>query len=744
MRADAAAAPAGYEGGRRWRHRRKDGSLLWVEIASHALPWVERPGRLVLALDVTAQVQLEARLRWQADLLARLASGEPLPHLLAALTAFVCEMCQGVLSAIMLVDRQAGVLRPAAGHGVPADVQQAANPTPIRDLAGVCGTAAARRAPVVVEDIEASAAFDAYRAVTRAHGLKAAWSHPFFDAQGQLLGTSAMYALDAGPPTALEADVSRFAATLAGIVVERARALDALHEREARLRAIYDHEPECVKVLDPEGRLIEMNSTGLRLIEAESLEAVRGAAVADLVTPEYRDRFTDLTRRVAAGGDGHLEFEMVGLKGTRRWLETHAAPLRDASGRVTAVLGITRDVSQQKALAAELQQAQKLESVGLLAGGVAHDFNNMLGVIQGQIELAREDLPPGSPAIERLDQALDAARRSAGLTRQLLAFARREPSSPKVIDVNARLDAVVGMLARLIGEGVDVEWRPGQGVWPVRFDPGQLDQVVANLVINARDAMQGRGTLTIRTRNVPGARLAGATVDAVELAIADTGSGMDEATRARIFEPFFTTKPQGQGTGLGLATVYGVVRQHGGVVEVDSEPGAGATFRVLLPRCPAAVEAQAPAEARSMVEARATVATRTPVETPAQPAAGQTVLVVEDEPALLKMVTSVLRRQGYVVVPAANAEQAESAARAHDGHLHLLLTDMIMPGLNGHQLWTRMRAAHPGLRCLVMSGYTRESEGMPPLEAPIILKPFSMHALVDAVRAALDGPPSPP
>ena len=725
---DVKSVPDGFEGGRRWRHRRRDGSLLTVEISSHPVPWPGRTARVVLVHDVTAQAALETRLHWQAQILTRLASREPLDTLLADLAIFVCTLCPGVMSTVMLFDAAAGVLRPAASHRIPPEVQAAADPTPVADLTGVCGTAASRRAPFVVADIETDPAFTAYLPVTRRFGLRAAWSHPFFDTRGRLLGTVAMYAPAPGLPTPTETDVAAFAATLAGVMVERSRNLDALNEREAQLRLIFENEPESVAVLDRDGHLLEMNPAGLRQIEADAIDDVRGTDVGALVTPECREAFSALTRDVAAGGDGRLEFELVGLKGTRRWLETHAAPLRDAQGRITAVLGITRDVTERKALAAQLLQSQKLESVGRLAGGVAHDFNNMLGVIQGQTELALQDAPPGSLLESGLREVLKAAQRSAQLTRQLLAFARREPSTPRVLDLNLRVQELLGMLARLIGEGVVVSWQPGDDLWPVRIDPGQLDQVLTNLVVNARDAMAGAGALTVTTANTRREAEDGATAgDYVVLTVRDTGAGMDAATRARIFEPFFTTKPLGQGTGLGLSTVYGIARQHGGAIEVESRPGQGATFRLFLPK---SIESPAP-----LAESNAT---------PSATGGRGTILLVEDEPALLALTGRVLRREGYTVLAAASPIEAEGVVGHHDGPIDLLLTDMVMPGMNGRELWRRVRALRPSMCCLIMSGYSHDGmEGTTDLDVVTLHKPFAMHELIAQVRAALAAGASP-
>jgi len=724
--ADVAAVPDGFEGGRRWRHRRKDGGLLTVEISSNPVPWQGRQARVVLVHDVSAQVALETRLHWQAQMLTRLASREPLQALLDDLAVFVCTLCPGVMSTVMLFDAAAGALRPVASHRVPPEVQAAADPTPVAELSGVCGTAAARRVPFVVADIDTDPAFTAYLPVTQRFGLRAAWSHPFFDTRGQLLGTVAMYASTARRPARSETEVAAFAATLAGVMVERSRNLDALNEREAQLRLIFENEPECVKVLDRDGHLLEMNPAGLRLVEAESIEQVRGADVGSLVTPEFRDAFKALTREVAAGGEGRLEFELVGLKGTRRSMETHAAPLRDAQGRITAVLGITRDITERKALTAQLLQAQKLESVGRLAGGVAHDFNNMLSVIQGQTELALQELPSGSPLEAGLRDVLQAAQRSAQLTRQLLTFARREPSTPRALDLNGRIDELIGMLARLIGGGVSVDWRPGPDVWPVRIDPGQFDQVLTNLVINARDAMSGVGTLTVTTANTTRASVDGAPPgDYVVMTVADTGAGMDAPTLSRIFEPFFTTKPLGQGTGLGLSTAYGIARQHDGAFEVDSTPGAGATFSLFLPR-----SVEVPADMPEPAARRVATGGRS------------TILLVEDEPALLSMIGRVLRLEGYTVLDAASPFDAEATVASHEGPLDLVLSDMVMPGMNGRDLWRRVRVLRPSLRCLIMSGYAPDAvEGAAGLGVRVLHKPFPMAVLVETVRDVLAAAP---
>ncbi len=723
---DVTKVPEAFEGGRRWRHRRKDGTHLTVEMSSHPVPWMGRRGRVVLAHDVSAQASLETRLQWQARMLTRLASREPLQTLLDELATFLGTLCPGATSAVLLRDAASEAVRLVASDGLPLDVQ-VVDPASLAEVGAVFGALAARPAPFAVSDIATDPALAQYLDVANRFGVRAVWSHPFFDSAGRALGTVAMCASTARPPTAAETEIAQFAATLAGVMVERSRNAEELHDREGRLRAIFENEPECVKVLDLDGHLMEMNPAGLRLIEADSIDAVRGGLVGDLVSPAFRPRFAALTREAALGGGGVLEFEMTGLKGTRRWLETHAGSLRDTHGRVTAVIGITRDVTERRALAAQLLQAQKLESVGRLAGGIAHDFNNMLNVILGQTELALEALPAGSAAAASLDEVLKAAQRSAELTRQLLAFARREPSLPRAVDLNGRIQQVLGMVERIIGEGIAVVWQPGQHLWPVHVDPGQLDHILANLAVNARDAMNGAGTLTVTTATATRAESeASAPRDYAVLTVSDTGIGMDAETLGRIFEPFFTTKPQGQGTGLGLASVYGTVRQHGGLVEVESTPGAGTTFRILLPRSTEAAEIlHEPDVPRSSVGGK------------------QTILVVEDEPAVLRLTCAILRREGYEVLSAQTPEEAEAIVTRHDGPLHLVLTDMVMPGMSGRALWCRLETLRPSLRCVIMSGYSREAiDSSDALDVPSLQKPFSLAALVDKVRGVLDEPVS--
>ena len=398
--------------------------------------------------------------------------------------------------------------------------------------------------------------------------------------------------------------------------------------------------------------------------------------------------------------------------------------------------GIVQDVTERKrseeerrTLDAELRQAQKMESIGRLAGGVAHDFNNALGVILGHSELAMRRLPATDPARHHLDEVRDAASRSAHLTRQLLAFARKQTIAPKLVDLNEAVSGMLAMLRRLIGEDVQLEWLPAPGLWPVKVDPAQVDQILANLLVNGRDAIAGVGRITVETGNVivDEAEVRGradlAPGDYVTLSVSDDGSGMEQDVLEHVFEPFFTTKPVGRGTGLGLATVYGIVTQNGGFIAVQSEPGQGSSFRIHLPRALGEVPNGPAASAPEEPSGR-----------------GETVLLVEDEPAMLEVTADILGSLSYSVLTAERPSEALRIAQAHP-EIQLLVTDVVMPEMNGRELADRLVASRPALRCLFVSGYTTQiiaPHGVLDDGLLFLAKPFSRRDLAVKVRQALD------
>jgi PAS domain S-box-containing protein len=423
----------------------------------------------------------------------------------------------------------------------------------------------------------------------------------------------------------------------------------------------------------------------------------------------------------------HLRRDGTPIQVESRWtLE------KDPEGLPVASLEITRDTSERQALEDQLRQAQKMEAVGRLAGGIAHDFNNILTAILGYAELLTGEIGEEEIARHDLEEIRKAAERAAGLTRQLLAFSRKQVLEPRVLEVNTVMASMDKMLRRLIGASVELVMALDPELGKIKADPGQLEQVLLNLAINARDAMLEGGTLTIETRNVElggDEAFGGVAVvpgSYVMLSVRDTGAGMDAGTRERLFEPFFTTKEEGKGTGLGLATVYGIVKQSGGYIRVDSEPGAGSTFRVYLPRVPDPADADLGG-----------------VEASALPGS-ETILLAEDEDAVRAFARRVLERSGYTVLEARSGEEALLMAEQHAGSIHLLLTDVVMPGINGPKLAELLHASRPQVRVLYVTGYTENAvvhRGLLDNDLAFMQKPFTVESLTRRVRRILEHPP---
>jgi len=655
---------------------------------------------------------------------------------------------------------------------------------------------------------------------------------------------------------AYNGDDLEFLASVGGqiaLAIERKQTEEALRASENRLRAIVEAEPECVKLVAHDGTLLDMNPAGLAMIEADSSAELIGQSVYPLVCPEHREKFREFTESVCKGHRGRIEFEITGLKGTRRWMETYAVPLPNESDSSLMLLGVTRDiterqraeealrrseanyrslvqgapygicrlstdgrfldvnpalvemlghsseaevmavcadrevfrdpgerarilqhhpeslegvevgwkrkdgtpitvrlsgrpvrdvggpaacyeliaenVTEQRVLEHQLRQAQKMEAVGRLAGGVAHDFNNLLMVIRGHTELLMERVREDAWQFRKVEQIEKAADRAAALTRQLLAFSRMQVLQPKVIDLNAVVAEMGKMLPRLIGEDIELTIVTSPKLGRVKADPSQIEQVILNLAVNARDAMPQGGKLVIETKNceldeayarrhqpmTPGRF--------VMLAVTDTGTGMDAEIQAHIFEPFFTTKEKGKGTGLGLATVYGVVKQSGGYIWLYSEPGKGTTFKIYLPR----VEDPMDAARHERVSAET-------------PSGSETILLAEDEREVRVVAREFLQLGGYTVLEAKDGHEAIEIAMRHAGPIHLLVTDMVMPGMGGRELAARLSAVRPGIKVVYMSGYTEYAtvrQGDIEESAVLLTKPFTRTILARTVREVL-------
>jgi two-component system cell cycle sensor histidine kinase/response regulator CckA len=510
---------------------------------------------------------------------------------------------------------------------------------------------------------------------------------------------------------------------------ERRRAVEALAASERKYRHFFEQDLAGHYVSTREGRLVACNSAFARLLGFPSAEAAVGSDVVSLyATPAARDAFLEKLR--AEGRVDRLETELRRRDGGRLWVIESAVEVEGTGTSPGEIHGFIVDDTDRRTAREELLQAQKMEAVGRLAGGVAHDFNNLLGVILGHAELLRLRLGPHHTGASALEQVRLAAERGARLTRQLLAFSRRQVLQPRVLDLNAVIRGMEPMLGRLLGEDVQLVTALEEGLGRVRADEGQVEQVLMNLAVNARDAMPQGGTLTIRTANAgpdDGDPLLGTEgARRVTITVSDSGHGMDGATLSRAFEPFFTTKATGEGTGLGLATVYGIVQQSGGTIEVESAPSKGATFRISLPR----------------VEGEVQQASAPPPGT-AGGGGAETLLLVEDDPALRAVTREVLEGAGYRVHVASRAEEALAVSEAHPAVIDLLLSDVVMPGRSGPELAAELLARRPGLRVLYTSGYTSDAiarHGLQEAGVRLLQKPFSPSDLLRAVREALDEP----
>jgi PAS domain S-box-containing protein len=532
------------------------------------------------------------------------------------------------------------------------------------------------------------------------------------------------------------AQLERAAASL-GIAIEQRRTQDALRASKERYRLISENTADVIWLLDVDSGRFTFVSPSVRNLLGYTPEELMESGVESTLSPETwhlaASRMCELVAAFHSGSGAHTlvqQMDQVRKDGSVVQTEVATTWLPNPQGAGGEILGVTRDITARAQAEARLLQAQKLESVGRLAGGVAHDFNNLITVINGYSEMVLDSLPPGDPLREGIDEIRIASQRATALSRQLLMLSRKQVVQTKAVNINEIVREVQSMLGRVIGEDIRLQSALSPEPGFVMADPGQLHQVLMNLAVNARDAMPQGGRLLLETANV--------TVSAAEdrrevrpgeyvrLRVTDTGTGMSKDVVAHLFEPFFTTKKVGEGTGLGLATVYGIVQQCGGSILVSSEPGQGASFEIHLPR----IE---PGRAAPEVRKPGASAMR----------GTETILLVEDQDQLRKMVTRVLRGRGYQVIEAANGDEALRHAESHAGRIDLMLTDIVMPGLSGLDLAVRLKAARPEIKIIFMSGYSEraavDKESLD-LAGAYLPKPVSPEALTMKVREVLDGP----
>lgn len=557
--------------------------------------------------------------------------------------------------------------------------------------------------------------------------------------------------------TAKDVETLSYLADVTWLIVEKKRNEEALKKIEVKYQNLFENAPVGIFTTTSKGEALKVNRAMARILgftsPQEAIDHYKTLQTNLYVNPDRREEF--IKELHEKGSVENFEYQAHTADGRSVWLRMNARIAQQNEGAKDqnqdidkheecgvqkeiegsfTIEGFTMDITDQRKVEEQFRQAQKMESVGRLAGGVAHDYNNMLSVIIGYTELALDEVSPSDPIYRKLQEILKAGRRSAEVTRQLLAFARKQTIAPKVLDLNATVEGMLNMIRRLIGEDIDLAWLPSKvPLWPVKMDTSQLDQILANLCINARDAIAGVGKITIETGTttfdreycddhpgfIPG--------EFLRLAVSDNGSGMDQKIQEKLFEPFFTTKGVGKGTGLGLATIYGIVKQNSGFINVYSEPGKGSTFKIYLPR---------------HITRDQDVHSSKGADVKTELGHGEIVLVVEDEPAILSMSRGMLIRLGYTVISAGKSGDAIQLAREHCGSIRLLITDVIMPEMNGRELARQITQINPDMKLLFMSGYTANviaHHGVLDDGVLFIQKPFSMKELGAKVHEALKG-----
>jgi len=683
-----------------------------------------------------AQRLPEALAQLDQQVLAMVMAHAALPEILETLCTNIETHYSGLLCSVLLLDADGKTLRHGAAPSLPKEYSQAIDGFQIGPRAGSCGTAAYRRQPVMVSDIATDPLWADYRHLVLPHGLRACWSTPVAAQDGSILGTFAMYYREPRLPDAEHLQLIAHATHLAAIAMERDRAQAELSAAESRYRTLVERLPAITYIA-------ELGARGPWHYVSPQIESMLGFSPAEWLSDsanwinrvhaEDREKVLAVEDRFQKNHDlFQAEYRMHARDGRILWFRDEAVTLPTAEGQPSLMQGVLYDITERKRLEDQLRHSQKMEAVGLLAGGVAHDFNNLLMLIQGHNERLRAALAPGAPAQKESLGIDHAVTRAASLTGRLLAFSRKQVLQPKVMDLNEVLTEVAKMLDRLIEKNIALRVLPAPQLWPVKADPGQIEQLIMNLAVNSRDAMPEGGELLIQTKNAEIGRAHPLLREGVRpglyatIVVRDNGVGMDLETQAHMFEPFFTTKEPGKGTGLGLAIVYGVVKQMGGWTHVDSKPGQGTTFEIYLPR---AEEAKAPAT----TEIRGDLT--------AVPRGTETILLVEDEAGIRELAFDFLQRQGYMVLTAMDGDEALRIADGHEDLIHLLVTDMVMPNVGGKELAHRLRQVRPQIKVLFMSGYPDHPALAPGdlgVQTTVLQKPFLLDTLAHKVRSLLD------
>lgn len=678
-----------------WRHCKKDGSRIWCEMGVHNLQYGGRPARFVVIHDLTQRHETEQALRQkEAQLQLAVQSSN------TGLWDWNFRTNEVYYSPIW--KRQLGY----ADAEIPNHYREWEDRLHPED------------APRVRRQIETQ--------------VKKATPH--FEMEYRMRHRDGSYRWILSQAT-LYTDADGKPERLAGSHIDitpRKEHEEMVRESAERFRQMTDAMREVFWLVDVSTNKIDYISPAYEIVTGRTCESLYAdpAGWVNMVHPEDREKVQKAFLDDSPNGIA-IEYRIVKPDGAERWIRGRYIPIRDETGKVVRKCGAAEDITDQKRLEVQFQQAQKMEAVGRLAGGIAHDFNNLLTVINGYSQVILSTLAADDRNREPMQAIQDAGERAASLTRQLLAFSRQQVIRPEVVDLNSVIANMKGLLQRLIGEDVAIQCMLTEGEARIKADVGQVEQVVMNLAVNARDAMPRGGRLTITTSHLEVGSNQGPPIPEVPpgryvmLSVADTGCGMDADVRARLFEPFFTTKEPGQGTGLGLATVYGIVKQSEGFIQVQSEPGHGTTFHILFPR----VDHEVPASAKDAWSRSD------------WPRGTETILLVEDQDQVRVMARDVLQAVGYQVLVAATPDEALRVCWDHFGTIDLLLTDVVMPGMGGRELLQKVSEIRASIKVLYMSGYTDDSivrHGVLTAEVHFLQKPFSPLALARKVREVLD------
>ncbi|MEO6392935.1 MAG: PAS domain S-box protein, partial [Pyrinomonadaceae bacterium] len=684
--------------------------------------------------DVTRQKQAEGLLHGQQRILELIATGAALNDVLSELVLFVEHERPGLLGSILLLSSDGERLHLGVAPSLPERFNQAIDGMLVGPYAGSCGTAVYRREPVVISDISTDPLCQDWTEIAEEFGLRSVWSSPIFSSTGQVQGTFALYREALGAPEASEYELVSSATRLASLAIEHHLAERALRVSEQRFSKAFTASPNAMSIISGrDGIFLDVNDAFCE-VSGYARNELLGRTVRELnLVPNQDD-----VAAVMSSLTDHIPVRNIEVMGRNLRGEMRAQLISletvELNGEKCLLCATTDIAERQRAEAAlrdseeRLRQSQKLEAIGRLAGGVAHDFNNILTGIIGYSDMTLHRMKPDEPLRRNLQEIRRAADRAAALTHQLLAYSRRQILQPTLLDLNAIVLDMDQMLRRLIGEDIVLRTNLGELSGRIKADRGQLEQVVMNLAVNARDAMPKGGSLTLTTGDIdltedqPHGAFKVPAGSYVLLSVLDTGTGMTGEIRAQIFEPFFTTKDVGKGTGLGLATVYGIVKQSGGNVTVDSEPGRGARFNIYLPRV-VAIEVEVQMNHETEV-----------------PTGNETILLIEDDVTVRALAREILEMSGYRVLEAQSGDDALHISRS-DEQIDLLLTDVVMPDYSGRELADRITAMRPALRVLYMSGYTDDAivqHGVLEEGLYFLPKPFSPEALARKVRVVLD------